>query len=97
MIENVSYFGKKTLFCKFIARKSLQRKPIQDNLQTNTEVLNKISFSSPKTKGGNEVYPNPTKALSDAANCIRLDDLDKLVGNILSFHRLHKDLDGGKT
>ena len=39
-----------------------------------------------------EVHPNPTKALSDAANCIRLDELDKLVGNILSFHKLYKSL-----
>ena len=39
-----------------------------------------------------EVHPNPAKSLSDAANCIRLDKVDKLVGDILSFHKLYKSL-----
>ncbi len=41
-----------------------------------------------------EVHPNPAKALSDAANCIPLGGLDKLVGDILSFHKLYKNIGG---
>lgn len=42
-----------------------------------------------------EVHPNPAEALSDGANCLRLDDYEEVLYEVLQFHALKEQISEG--